>query len=112
MAKRLRDIRHLVSFTPEEWRTIQAKMAKANMTNFSNFAREMLLTGEVKHYDFAALRELSREMGRVAGSLNQVAKRCNETRNVHTADVEEIRDAYMKIKTRVQGRLVAFLNKL
>lgn len=112
MAKRNRPLKPNVTFTEEEWRTVQAKMAEANMTNFSNFAREMLLTGEVKHYDFTALRELSRELGRIAGSLNQVAKRCNETRNVHTADVEEIRDAYMKIKTRVQGRLVAFLNKL
>ena len=112
MAKRLRDIRVLVSFTPDEWDTVQAKMAQAGVTNFSLFAREMLLTGEVKCYDFTVLKEISRELARLAGSINQIAKRCNETRNLYWDDVEQLRQEYMEVKALAQERLCKLLRKI
>lgn len=30
-------------------------------------------------------------MGRIAGSINQIAERCNENKSVHTNDVEQLR---------------------
>lgn len=112
MKKRYRPIRCTISFTESEWHNIQSKMTDAGVTNFSLFAREMLLTGTVKCYDFTELKEISRELARLAGSINQIAKRCNETRNLHLADVEQLRREYMEVKAIAQQRLVKLLRKI
>ena len=79
MANRRRPIPKRIWFTEEEWHLVEAKMVEAEMTNFSAFGLEMLLHGEVRHYDFSNLKQLNASMGRIAGSINQIAKRCNVT---------------------------------
>ena len=37
-------------------------------------------------------------MGRIAGSINQIAKRCNENKSVHTNDVEQLRREFLELK--------------
>lgn len=53
MANRRRPIPKRIWFTEEEWHLVEAKMVEAEMTNFSAFGLEMLLHGEVRHYDFS-----------------------------------------------------------
>lgn len=96
----------------EELEVIQQKMSQANSTNFSLFAREMLLTGEVKCYDFSVLKEISQSLARLAGNINQIARRCNETRNLHRGEVEQLRKEYAEVKSLAQERLVKLLRKI
>lgn len=112
MSKRKRKIWKTVTFTQEEHAMLQSKMTTAQTTNFSLFAREMILTGEVKCYDFHELRAISRELGRLAGSINQIAKRCNETRNLYEEDVRTLQREYMEVKSRVQEQLCKLLRKI
>ena len=70
MANRRRPIPKRIWFTEEEWHLVEAKMVEAEMTNFSAFGLEMLLHGEVRHYDFSNLKQLNASMGRIAGSIN------------------------------------------
>lgn len=112
MKKREREIRPKVSFNDEEWQLIQAKMLESNRMYFSSFAREMLLNGEVKCYDFSNLKELSATLGRLAGSINQVAKRCNETDSVYKHDVEQLRSDYLNVKAVCQERLIKMLRSI
>lgn len=37
-------------------------------------------------------------MGRIAGSINQIAERCNENKSVHTNDVEQLRREFLELK--------------
>ena len=112
MAKRLRNIRPTITFSPAEWEEVQAKMATAGVTNFTLFAREMLLDGEVRYYDLSVLKDIRRDLARLAGSINQIAKRCNETRNLYASDVELLRQEYMQVKSIAQERLCKMLRKL
>lgn len=82
------------------------------MSNFSAYCREQLLNGEVHHYDFQSLKELNASMGRIAGNINQIAKRCNENKSVHTNDVEQLRREFMALKADYQQRAVKLLRKL
>lgn len=75
---RERPISKLLFFSEEELQIIQKKMQEAGMTNFSAYCREQLVKGEVRHYDFQVLKEQAAYIGRIAGSINQIAKRCNE----------------------------------
>ena len=112
MANRQRPIRLKVSFNSEEYAVMQNKMAHAGATNFDLFAREMLLTGEVRYYDFTVLKEISQSLARLAGSINQIAHRCNETRNLHRGEVEQLRREYFEVKSLAQERLVKLLRKI
>lgn len=112
MAERTRPIMKPVYFTKEEWQIVQEKMHEGQVTNFSSFARELLLQGEVKHYDFSALKEQSAIIGRIAGNINQIAKRCNENHSVHTNDVEQLRREFLELKADYQERVIKLLRKL
>ena len=112
MSNRSRSKQLSIYFTPAEWEEVQAKMATAGVTNFTLFAREMLLNGEVRYYDFAVLKDISRDLARLVGSINQIAKRCNETRNLYASDVELLRQEYMQVKAIVQEHLCKMLRKL
>jgi len=87
-------------------------MGKAGAINFSAFAAEMLLQGEVKSYDFSNLKELNASIGRIAGNINQIAKRCNENKSVHTNDVEQLRREFQTLKADYQERVVKLLRKI
>ena len=112
MANRRRPIPKRIWFTEEEWHLVEAKMVEAEMTNFSAFGLEMLLHGEVRHYDFSNLKQLNASMGRIAGSINQIAKRCNENKSVHANDVEQLRREFLELKADYLERVVKLLRKI
>ncbi len=51
-------------------------------------------------------------MGRIAGSINQIAKRCNENKSVHTNDVEQLRREFLELKADYLERVVKLLRKI
>ena len=112
MVNRKRPIAKRIWFSEDEWSKVEAKMGQAGVINFSAFAAEMLLRGQVKTYDFSHLKELNAYMGRIAGNINQIAKRCNENKSVHTNDVEQLRREFMALKADYQQRAVKLLRKL
>lgn len=109
---RERSIGKLLYFTEQELETIQNKMVESDMSNFSAYCREMLLTGKVKHYDFSVIKEISSSLSHISGNINQVAKRCNTNQSVTTNDVEQLRREYLQLKSLYQERLVKALRKL
>lgn len=88
------------------------KNAGSRDTNFSAYCREQLVKGEVRHYDFQVLKEQTAYIGRIAGSINQIAKRCNENKSVHTNDVEQLRREFLELKADYLERVVKLLRKL
>ena len=66
MENRKRPIAKRIWFSEDEWSKVEAKMGQAGVINFSAFAAEMLLRGQVKTYDFSHLKELNAYMGRMA----------------------------------------------
>lgn len=91
MANRERGVQLHFYVSEAEYEFIRKRMARANVTSFSRFAREMLINGYIIHQDFSVLKELAQTLGGLARSINQIARRCNETKNIHTWQVEELR---------------------
>lgn len=112
MDKRERPIYKAVFFSEEEWQIVAKKMQEADIGSYSVFCREMLLNGEVKHYDFSVLKELSSNIGRIGVNINQVAKRCNENHSVTEADVQQLRRSYQELKSLCLEKLTKMLRKI
>ena len=84
-----------------EFELIKAKMKQIGTDNLSGYLRKMAVDGYVIRLDMKELRELTRLLGNIAGSENQIAKRANETGTVYAEDLEEIKKNQEQIRESV-----------
>lgn len=111
MARRERELRRQVRLTNEEWDMIQTKMQQYNTTNFSAYARKMLIDGYVIHRDFRELKDLVKELGAIGRNINQIAKVANETRNISTDAVKALQMEFYYMRAKINERLVKIINE-
>ena len=90
-----------------EFELIKAKMKQVGTDNLSGYLRKMAVDGYVIRLDMKELRELTRLLGNIAGSENQIAKRANETGTVYAEDLEEIKKNQEEIKESVNKILMS-----
>lgn len=87
----------LIRVTEEEKKLIRERVNQAGLTNLSEYARQMLLNGQVVKKEFRELKGLAAQIGRIGGNVNQIAKRANESRNVTQEDIDEVMFCLRKI---------------
>lgn len=111
MAKRSRTVPRFLYLSEEESELINAKMLQAGTTNFSEYARKMLIDGYVIKRDFTEMKALTKELSNLARSINQIAKRVNETRSIYEQDVKDLQEYYYDVKRAVSERLVKMIKE-
>lgn len=111
MAQRQRQIKKEVYVSEAEWDMIAQKMAQVNTTNFSLYARKMLIDGYVIRRDFSEMKALTKELSNLARSINQIALRANETRSIYEQDIKELQAYYYEVKRAVTERLVKIVEE-
>ena len=74
----------------EENEKILENMVKARSENFSAYARELLLNGEINIIDFENIREIKFEINKIGNNINQIVKLGNEKREITKSDLEKI----------------------
>ena len=97
--------------TPEERAVIDEKMARAGTDNLRAYLRKMILDGYVVRVDMDAALETVKLLRSVSGNVNQIAKRCNETRNLYAQDVEDLRQGYVRVWPEI-GKLLKKFEEL
>ena len=90
MRKRKRDVPILFWVTQEEKEQIETKMAQLGTENLSAYLRKMAIDGYVVKLDLPELRELVSLLRRSSNSLNQIAKRVNQTGRLYDEEREDI----------------------
>ena len=97
MTGRQRTIRLQLRVTEQERELIAQKMTELGTKNTEAYLRKMAIDGLIIHLDTTDVRELVRVLRVTSNSLNQLAKRANETGNVFRADIEDLRQSYDKL---------------
>lgn len=87
---RSRPIQKKFFLTEEENQSIMRNMTSVGLKNFSNFARLMLLKGEVKVVNFEEISNLRKEINAIGVNINQIAKVANRDERVATEQVAMI----------------------
>lgn len=100
-AKRLRPTQLHFYVNDREFELIKAKMKQVGTDNLSGYLRKMAIDGYIIRLNMKELRELTRLLGNIAGSENQIAKRANEIGTVYAEDLEEIKKNREQIKESV-----------
>ncbi len=101
----------IVKVSEEEAAIISEKMMAAGTTNFSRYARKMLIDGYIVNNDFSAIKQLSAELGSLTRSINQIARRANETRNIYEQDILDLQRDFFEVKQKISERLVKILRE-
>ena len=78
----------------EEEAIIRERMALTGMTSLGGFFRKMAIQGYHINIDLTDVREMVSLLRRCSNSLNQIAKRANETNHIYEADIEDLRRQY------------------
>lgn len=85
-----KEIIKAVRFSPEEMRVVQEKMRQLGTSNFSAFARKMVIDGYVVKLELPELKELVSLLRYSSNNLNQLTRRVHETGRIYDADLEDI----------------------
>jgi hypothetical protein len=93
--------------SPEEMALIRKKMEQAGTKNKRAYLRKMAVDGYIVHLDMGSVKELTKLLRSLAANTNQIARRCNETRNLYAEDVEDLRKGY----AAAQAGLLELLRK-
>lgn len=94
--------------SPEEMALIGEKMEQAGTLNKRAYLRKMAVDGYIVHVDMGSVRELVRLLGSISGNVNQIARRCNETRNLYREDVEDLKKGYVEVQRELLGLVRKF----
>ncbi len=94
--------------SPEEKEAIDRKMTSMGTTNLRAYLRKMAVDGYVVQLDLSGVVELVKLLRSISNNVNQIARRCNETRNLYAEDVEDLRKGYTRVWNEVHALLKNF----
>lgn len=90
MAVRKRDIQLIIRVNQDEREKIEKKMEQFGTTNMASYIRKIAIDGFVVHLELPELRDMVSLLRRSSNSLNQIAKRLNETGRIYDDDMEDV----------------------
>ena len=83
--------------SPEEKEVIDRKMALLGTSNLRGYLRKMAVDGYIVQLNMECAKELVRLLRSISSNVNQITRRCNETRNLYAQDVEDLRQGYDRV---------------
>ena len=94
--------------SPEEKEVIDQKMALLGTMNLRAYLRKMAVDGYVVQLDMSSVVELVKLLRSISSNVNQIARRCNSTRNLYAQDVEDLRQGYTEAWQGINDLLKKF----
>ena len=94
--------------SPEEKEVIDQKMVLLGTTNLRAYLRKMAVDGYIVQLDMSSVVELVKLLRSISSNVNQIARRCNSTRNLYAQDVEDLRKDYAEVWQGVHNLLKKF----
>lgn len=80
-----------IYLSDDEKYILDRKVELSKRKSVSGYIRTLILYGLVYDVDYSYLRSYNETLGKISGSLNQIAKRINIIGNVYEEDMKEIK---------------------
>ena len=91
MENRERDHQLKIYLSGEEKKLFNEKMKLAKCRTMSHFIRKCVMEKEIYEVDLEPFRDLQGLLSNVTNSLNQIAKRVNQTGIIYRDDIENMK---------------------
>ena len=106
MANRVRTHGIYLMLSDDELKVLEKKYRLSGCKTLRQFIMKCILGKDIFVLDMTAFRELSSNIGRITGSINQIAKRVNSTAAIYKDDIIDIQELLKK-----QGKDIYSLRK-
>lgn len=106
MANRVRTHGIYLMLSDDELKVLEKKYRLSGCKTLRQFIMKCILAKDIFVLDMTAFRELSTSIGRITGSINQIAKRVNSTAAIYKDDIIDIQELLKK-----QGKDIYSLRK-
>ena len=90
MANRKRNIQIKFWISEEEKTLIRKKMAQLPTRQIGAYLRKMAIDGYIIYTDTSNIKEFTKELQRIGGNINQIARRVNSSGSFYQADMAEL----------------------
>ena len=91
MKNRTRPVRIEFRVTEQEHQLIQKKMEQLGTKNMGAYLRKIAIDGYIIKVDYTEQKKLAAAVSRVAGNINQICRRINQTRHFYEDDIVELK---------------------
>ena len=91
MKNRTRPVRIEFRVTEQEHQLIQKKMEQLGTKNMGAYLRKMAVDGYIIKVDYTEQKKLAAAVSRVAGNINQICRRINQTGHFYEDDIVELK---------------------
>ena len=91
MKNRTRPVRIEFRVTEQEHQLIQKKMEQLGTKNMGAYLRKMPIDGYIIKVDYTEQKKLAAAVSRVAGNINQICRRINQTGHFYEDDIVELK---------------------
>lgn len=109
--KRFRTKQRLLRLTGEENELLKRRINVSPYDNFQNYARHMLLAGEIHYVDYSELQQLKWEVNKIGNNINQIAKLANQFEEISKEDIDDLLDLIHQIDLLVSNKLKEEISK-
>ena len=92
MAKLNRPVQIIFRVTEQEKEQIQERMKMCKIKNMARFLRMMAINGCIINTDYTELKVRNYELHKIGVNINQIAKKINETGQIHAKDIKELQE--------------------
>ena len=106
MANRVRTHGIYLMLSDDELKVLGKKYRLSGCKTLRQFIMKCILGKDIFVLDMTVFRELSASIGRITGSINQIAKRVNSTAVIYKDDILDIQELLRK-----QGKDIYSLRK-
>ena len=106
MANRVRTHGIYLMLSDDELKVLEKKYRLSGCKTLRQFIMKCIIGKDIFVLDMAVFRELSTSIGRITGSINQIAKRVNSTAAIYKDDILDIQELLKK-----QGKDIYSLRK-
>ena len=106
MANRVRTHGIYLMLSDDELKVLEKKYKLSGCKTLRQFIMKCIIGKDIFVLDMTAFRELSASIGRITGSINQIAKRVNSTAVIYKDDILDIQELLRK-----QGKDIYSLRK-
>ena len=91
MKNRTRPARIEFRVTEQERQRIQKKMEQLGTKNMGAYLHKMAIDGYIIKVDYTEQKKLAAAISRVAGNINQICRRINQTGHFYEDDIVELK---------------------
>ena len=91
MKNRTRPVRIEFRVTEQEHQLIQKKMEQLGTKNMGAYLRKMAIDGYIIKVDYTEQKKQAAAISRVAGNINQICRRINQTGHFYEDDIVDLK---------------------